>query len=443
MQVMNPFKPSPIPLGLEIQNNKSSLSQPQPPESGTSQAVDRFQSLSAAVLFGSDIPNLRPNDWRQAELTQYLAKTGFPDRKLTAARIETHAIEALQKAAADIGVEIYYSGYDRTCSIATGNALPGSDLDEWQVLISMPKKIQTGNLLQRWGQEFRNWLFPPTVDVSPKETFLDALQKHLDPDWIDSHHDGLPEVLLVPEVEAECKEYAYPKSPYTVSDNYDRVRDLFHSMAGGKPLIHAIPLKQQKRLEKAALYRKESKRVPPDLTATWPEKLKHSSRDKLCRMFPTLSEAEQYVIVQILKRDAHSAQNTDFMLLNAGNEYLPALESLEEKGLLIRLDPQSPEFLARKDAIIEKQDWSIQMYIGQFLRFPKMVAPWKPYYGDEVILTEMLEPELARKQDQLVQACRDNPNRLPKTLRHRLLKKLEPDKEALVQRILYGNKKTR
>ena len=74
---------------------------------------------------------------------KYQEITGFPNLKKVSATIEQHAKESIEKAAKECGVKVLMSGYNNTCSVGKGKALPGSDIDGWFSVVD-------GNEQQKW-----------------------------------------------------------------------------------------------------------------------------------------------------------------------------------------------------------------------------------------------------------------------------------------------------
>lgn len=113
---------------------------------------------------------------KTAFLTAYSEKTGFPDMKKTSALIRTNAVEALREAENQTGIKALMAGYNPTCSVAIGKALPGSDLDT---------------------------LFVCTEKSSDKSKFKSELKKHVDPllcamTW--NRTDDLPDSVGLDEI---------------------------------------------------------------------------------------------------------------------------------------------------------------------------------------------------------------------------------------------------
>ena len=59
----------------------------------------------------------------------YCNQTGFPDMQKTSDLIEKDMTQAIINASKETGVEIIFAGYNPTCSVGNGHALPGSDFD--------------------------------------------------------------------------------------------------------------------------------------------------------------------------------------------------------------------------------------------------------------------------------------------------------------------------
>ena len=65
----------------------------------------------------------------------YCQETGFPDMEKTSELIVQNVTEALKEASKVSGVDVLLAGYNPTCSVANGHALPGSDFDTFFICL--------------------------------------------------------------------------------------------------------------------------------------------------------------------------------------------------------------------------------------------------------------------------------------------------------------------
>jgi hypothetical protein len=72
---------------------------------------------------------------KQIYISTYCAETGFPNLKQVSNNILDHATLSICKVAEQMNVPLLYIGYDPTCSVGTGLAIPGSDIDGGTILI--------------------------------------------------------------------------------------------------------------------------------------------------------------------------------------------------------------------------------------------------------------------------------------------------------------------
>jgi len=273
-------------------------------------------------------------DLSQSQVRQYLDKTGFPDLKEVSRRIEAHALECMWKAAKETGVEVLYSGYKGDCSIGKGIALPGSDLDEWTILL-------------RCSEE-------------EKQRFQDALLDKIDPDLMHVTHDSLEHRVVTENMMARVADKPTVSSvPDGDFWTWRSVKDLFICMAYGKNLHNQLAPGQLKMFQQLPLYREVWTERPNSYYKE--EKLKHIARMTLTCLFSTLTDEEKALVVKILKiRDPD--QERPAWLNEDETAWAVAREGLRKKGLLIRV----PDSL----------DTNPDREIG-------MLPPWKPSHRRE------------------------------------------------------------
>lgn len=133
-----------------------------------------FDSQNLLTIF-EKIRSLKEND-KQAFITAYCEKTGFPDQKRTSCLIDENVSQALKKAQKQTDIKVLFAGYNPTCSVGIGTALPGSDLDTLFVCID-----KDGN----------------------KKVFKNALKQNVDPllcSMMYHRTDDLPDIVSAAEL---------------------------------------------------------------------------------------------------------------------------------------------------------------------------------------------------------------------------------------------------
>lgn len=90
----------------------------------------------------------------------YCKHTGFPDMKKTSKLIVDNVTKALLDAADKTNVEILLAGYNPTCSVANGHALPGSDFDTFFVC------LKNWDNFNNFNKQFKNNIDPLLCSVT-------------------------------------------------------------------------------------------------------------------------------------------------------------------------------------------------------------------------------------------------------------------------------------
>ncbi|MBQ4646929.1 MAG: hypothetical protein IJB79_06240 [Candidatus Gastranaerophilales bacterium] len=80
------------------------------------------------------ISKLNPQD-KKHFIELYCKRTGFPNMEKTSFLIANNVQESLFEASNKTGVEIIFAGYNPTCSVGNGHALPGSDFDTFFICL--------------------------------------------------------------------------------------------------------------------------------------------------------------------------------------------------------------------------------------------------------------------------------------------------------------------
>ncbi len=103
-----------------------------PVKFGSGNAITQW--LGGLLMGSIDSENISP--WaKRMYIQKYQKETGFPNLALISQKIEQHARDVILQASRDTGVPVIWSGYVIHSSVAKHRALPGSDLDEWLLLI--------------------------------------------------------------------------------------------------------------------------------------------------------------------------------------------------------------------------------------------------------------------------------------------------------------------
>lgn len=104
------------------------------PFKGVNRTVNNLKHNSADIAILEDIEKLSDAD-KKAFVQEYCKQTGFPNLETVNQKIRTHAKEATQTAAQNVGLNLLWCGYHSSCSVSRGLALPGSDLDARPVIV--------------------------------------------------------------------------------------------------------------------------------------------------------------------------------------------------------------------------------------------------------------------------------------------------------------------
>lgn len=298
-------------------------------------------------------------------LESYLTRTGFSDTQETSRRIEAHAIQKLNEAAQSVGVEILYSGYNKSCSVGRGEALPGSDLDHWIILYR-------GNDAQ-------------------KQALVRALYDKLDPELMGK--ESVSPALFISE--AEARQHA----DYRIADLYNvatfnasaqRVGNFMEIFREGKTLLNRLDGETKRQFENSVLYRECRLIDQTFMIEQAPKKAKTIYRENLIRLFPTLSSAEKTVIMKILKAEIQEPRFS--MLASADRDLMQRLtgvQTLEPVPMRFLYNfPQNPE-QAVLQSLAQKQ-----LLILSPTNSMVYMVPWKPTHEEEKWLTQTFFPEI-------------------------------------------------
>ncbi len=274
-------------------------------------------------------------------VTSFERETGFPDLALTSRKIEEAVAQAIEQVCQEKDIKVLYAGYDPTCSVARGVAVPGSDLDGLTIVVNKKARPFKKTLVQRLSYEpaYRQLIaFNPKSDDSQGIKVINTRE-------IDIYKNH----ILKREAVAPAKDW----------DAICRVRQFMALVAYGKPLREDYPIKWK---DLAELNQKDSRREPDYYSPLLkrPPKAKYIYRQRLAELYPTLTLAEKWIIIKTqqdntARRYQPKLQPSVPLEFSPQHDYYAELCSLRDKGLLIQLDPESPELIAA---------WS-PLYIGQ------------------------------------------------------------------------------
>lgn len=99
--------------------------------------LNNMSSHFAANTYKSELEKLNTltQDEKKYFIKLYEEKTGFPNLEKVTDNIKEHIKSVLNKAAEQSGTKVVFSAYDKNCSIGRKLALPGTDIDEWGLVI--------------------------------------------------------------------------------------------------------------------------------------------------------------------------------------------------------------------------------------------------------------------------------------------------------------------
>lgn len=301
------------------------------------------------------------------------AATGFPDLQEVSRRMLCHVRESLEAVEAETGVKALYAGFDPYCSLGRGLGLPRSDIDFLSIV------IEDSSQKQAFFQSFQTALASrPLVDLQGMKA------EHA--------------VLGADELEV-------PQDPQS-----DEQKQRRHQLAMVSRSLYAAEGRGQILGEPEAI-EQLIQRIPRSLDSdhqrileAMPEKPKHRMRQKMIDAYPTLPGAEKKLIWRLIELDPET-QDTSFLDLRVDNPELPNIQALEKRGLLLRLDPSTPEFQASlanwKQRLGGNPEW-VEKLEGLAARPDRLVAPWRSSHTDDFVVNDLYFPELEAQRKRAV-----------------------------------------
>lgn len=233
-------------------------------------------------------------------IQQFQNATGFPKLEQVSQRIMTHALDALEKSASEVGnIKIKYSGYDRSCSVGRSLSLPGSDLDGWNVVYEGPKEAAI---------PLRN-----------------RVVCRLDPNLMDVYSLPVSSVHTLDELKL-CMEkplYEVFKSPAF------HIVTVLETIRNDGTLINNLG-SLERDIKASRLYN-ESYGVLGDPDLVLPEKQKHIKRAVLGN-FDRFTPEQQYLVVRAIQRENEGVP-VDLSLSDRNPHYRAIYELVENKVL--------------------------------------------------------------------------------------------------------------
>ena len=346
-----------------------------PAQSASGRSVIASSTIGTPTLAnsGSVAPAPRTQHPKDPEIALKEAETGFPNLDEVSRRMLDHVRQSLKVAEAETGVKALYAGYDPYCSLGRGLGLPRSDVDFLSIVI--PDSSQRETFFKSFEQAMAS---KPLVDlqgIQAKHTVL-----------------GLDELKV-------------PENPQT-----DEERQMRHRLKMVSRSLYAAGGRGQILTDPSALLEIRT-RIPASLDSddqkildAMPTKPKHRARQPLVEAYPTLSPCEQKMVWRIIELDPDK-QDTAFLDLRPDNPDLATIASMQEKGLLLKLDASTPEFKASvarwRTRLAGNPEW-LEKLDQLEAKPPRLVAPWRVSHNDDFVINDIYYPELEAQRKQAI-----------------------------------------
>lgn len=247
-----------------------------------------------------------------AFVSEYQHATGFPNMEVTASLIVSHFQKAIIEAAAALRTQIVFAGYDPTCSVAKGKALPGSDVDFMTVVV----EEDDPHLSRQLYAETVTRLDPRIADMRSLTPYSIVNVNRLlvyEPDFLAPNGRYIMNAGI-------------PWSPRLV--DHEVATEIISQIQEGAILIDDLTT----GLKGAFAGKKVQNFVDRHSINVGKEKNKYQERAKLCAEFPDLSTGEQFVIIRILQ-DVNEGIPLD-LWISSKNPHSEILTQLVSKGIL-------------------------------------------------------------------------------------------------------------
>ena len=323
-------------------------------------------------------------------IADFCERTGFPDRREVSRRILDHTREFLDREAAALDLRVLYAGIDGGCSVARGEALPGSDLDHLHILVEDASPPPRPRRLARLFADHA------AQCEEAERTKIDLLRSHLknmDETLVELPKDAVilgrlscertlrdmdrPNRQEDDSVPWECSHVEeLAAASRTDLALIDAAQDVFSSWASASPWFRSLQAEVDRTV---------------GAFATLPGKFKHASRVALCDQFPELSEGEQLLVIELLRAPAGAGVLPAPLRPESAGVWAEAIRGLSDRGLLVRLDPGAGEYQDAVKVFHRYGEWATRLYFESF-KEPKLVAPWKLCLQDELMLVELRNP---------------------------------------------------
>ncbi|MGE0491103.1 MAG: hypothetical protein AB7S38_17985 [Vulcanimicrobiota bacterium] len=307
---------------------------------------------------------------KDPELARQEAATGFPDLQLVSHRMLDHVRDSLKAAAKETGIPVLYAGYDPYCSVGRGLALPKSDVDFLHIIIA------DGQDKERFFASFQQALAKePLVDLQgiQAQQAVFGLDE-LDPTPIGDNPRPKWEQLMTKLLSRSLH-------------GADGRGQLLADPAWAAELRQRVPASLDSQDQKVML--------------AMPAKPKHEARLPLAEAYPGLSRAEQKMVWRIIDNDPDEV-DMSFLDLTADNPNLPIIESLADKGLLVKVETGDPVYQASvakwRHTFRDSPAW-LEELNKMDARPPRLVALWRISHQDDPIVGEMFFPDLQAQRD--------------------------------------------
>ena len=323
---------------FRVDDFKSSQSQAQ-------SCINRLSNALSCENFNSDdvsktidkITKLSSKDKKEF-IERYCSETGFPNMQKTSDLIIENVTDSLIKAQEKSGAKVLLAGYNPTCSVAIGHALPGSDFDTFFVC------MENWNNFDDFNKEFKNNInpllcsmihqrtsdLPDFVVIDDIKNSIDTAQNVFDEQELDKNSDVYNSIL------------DEQISDWTKAGRYNRELNKFISDKDKTPLLRAGLLMEiyrdgevivdnldeetKEKLKNSCVYKYSNMQQMRSYKDA-PLKNKHKNREKILSEFDKLSDDKKLDLifnviklsVKDLKKDVSPKYNPIFKDAGCGN----------------------------------------------------------------------------------------------------------------------------
>ena len=317
-------------------------------QSSQSQAaycINRLQNALSIENFNSDdvsktidkIKKLPPKEKKEF-IERYCKETGFPDMQKTSDLIVENVTNSLIKAQEKSGAKVLLAGYNPTCSVAIGHALPGSDFDTFFVC------MENWNNCDKFYNEFTKNINPLLCSMICQRT--NDLPDFVVIDDIKNSVDNAQSVFNEQELDRNSDIYNSilnkQISDWTKAGTYNRDLNKFIADKDKTPLLRAgllmeiyrdgeiivdnLDKETKEKLKNSCVY-KYSNMQQMRSYKNAPLKNKHKNREKILADFDKLSDDKKLDLifnviklsVKDLKNEVSSKYNPMFKDAGCGN----------------------------------------------------------------------------------------------------------------------------